>query len=157
MIFSWWFFKIWPKLVIFKFWQKWRFFKFGPKLMIFSNFWQKWWFFKIWSKLMAFQILIFCVILNFQIHLSVECCGVVLFRQHFCGVVWNWYHTTLLDSLIVIRILQRWFALMDLNMTKIRRPLLCHFNYMVCWISKAWISAQYDEWWQNTSIKMKLL
>ena len=43
---------------------------------------------------MAFQIFIFYAILNFHINLSVECCGVVSFRQHFCGVVSYWYNTT---------------------------------------------------------------
>ena len=50
---------------------------------------------------MAFQIFIFYAILNFHINLSVECCGVVSFRQHFCGVVSNRYHTTLLERLCI--------------------------------------------------------
>ena len=52
---------------------------------------------------MAFQIFIFYAILNFHINLSVECCGVVSFRQHFCGVVSNRYHTTLLEHLRMMK------------------------------------------------------
>ena len=52
--------------------------------------------YKILAKMMIFQNLVkiysflnfyFCVIFNFHINLSVECCGVVFFRQHFCGMV----------------------------------------------------------------------
>ena len=102
MIFSWWFFKIWPKLMIFKVLAKMKIFQIWAKIDDF---------FKFLAKMMIFQNLVKIdgfSNFNFLCHLkfsnSSQCgmlwCGVVLFRQHFCGVVWNWYHTTLLDSLI---------------------------------------------------------
>ena len=53
-------------------------------------------------KIYSFLNFYFCVIFNFHINLSVECCGVVLFRQHFSGVVSYWYNTTLLECLDVL-------------------------------------------------------